>query len=295
MINLTQVEEVMGVYFYADKPFTGAGFQLRGECLENVCTFQAGVLAGPYTHPHFRVPEGLPYVSADYITFRGEYLDSGAFYQEEAFTGLVCELSDDQGLCEGMHFFAKGHPVSSLTWYPTGEEQSFGSSEEDLAQYFSWFADGTLRAIRLIIRIPYNYQLISLGLSEARLMRSLWIEHDYFAWVQQHGHRLAYHYLSSPVEFAHLKAAPDFALYYEGVDDAVYEALVMGGAFSNLQAIELSNTTVSGLNIYQLASIPTLKKAVFRDKNRDLRIIAQDLKQTRPDCSIICEGQQVAI
>jgi len=294
MINIEKLNYIQDKYYCEGKLFTGVGFRTSGERVEDVCKFENGVSTDIYRSKYFPNDTNIPHIDIDYIDFTGEYLDAYAFYKNKRFSGIAYELEGEQEFCLGQHLIEDGLTVVSLRWHPSGENQSLRLDREGIVQAFEWFKDGSLKEVSLY-STEYRKILISISIGEAKHLKSVWIEENYFEWILKYSSQLEHQYFESRNSFEDYTVAPTFSLIKSGINDVVFHSIASNEGFKDVSKIIISNTSLTEVALIELASIKSLKQITLSDGKRDLLSIAKELKRKRPDCLIKLDEQKIAI
>lgn len=294
MINIEKLNYIQEKYYYEEKLFTGVGFRTSGERVEDVCEFENGVNVDIYRSKYFPNDRNIPHIDIDYIDFTGEYLDSYALYRNKRFSGIAYELEGEQEFCLGQHLIEDGVTVVSLGWYPSGENESLRLDREGIVQVFEWFKDDSLKEFSLYSR-EYREILISISIGEAKQLKSVWIEGNYFEWILKYRSQLEHQYFESKNSFEDYSVAPVLSLINSGIDDVIFHSIAANDGFKDLSKIIISNTCLTETAILELANIKTLKQITFSEIKRNLLGIAKELKRKMLDCSIKLNEQKITI
>ena len=294
MINIKNLNSIGDKYYFQGSLFTGIGFEIFGDKIENVSQFENGVNVDININKYFPNDKNIPHIDIDYIDFTGEYLDSYAFYKNHKFSGIAYELEGDQEFCLGQHLIKDGVTVVSIRWYPSGEKESLRLDREGIVQVFEWFKDGSIKKISLYSR-EYGEILVNITLSQAKQLSSVWIEGNYFQWIVNYRSKIEYHYFENINSFKDYSADPNLSLINSGLNDAVFDSIVSNDGLKSLCKIIIFNTSLTETAILELATINTLKQIILSDGKRNLKMIAEELKRKRPDLSIKLNEKEIII
>jgi hypothetical protein len=293
MINIKELNEMADKYFYKGILFTGVGFRVCGEKIEEVLSFEEGICVGPYRSKYFPNEKNIPHIDINYIEFTGEYLDNYARYKNKYFSGVAYELEYEEKICLGQHLMKDGARVASVGWYLSGQMEALTLIEEDLVQGFGWYEDGSLGGLDIYLKEKDERMIVTVG--EDKQLKTVWIKENYFESIPMYKDRLEFHYLETNNSFEEFSAGSIFTLMDPGVDDVVFYSIASNNGFKNLSDIVISETSLSQETILELVNVKTLKKLTLRDDNRDLLGIAQEFKHQRPDCLVNLNDREIAV
>lgn len=296
MVNFKSLKHIEDKFYYKGRLFTGVGFRTCREKVKDLCQFDQGINVGNYRCSYFPEQANIPHVDMDYIEFMGEYLDNGALYKNEEFSGIAYELEEEQEFCLGQHYIKDGDPLVSIRWYPSGENESLIIRRENLIQIFDWFEDGSLKDIDLSLKKDCKtIRYVSVRLNELKQLQSIWIKEGYFEWILKYSSQFEYHYFETINSFKNFAVSPRFSLIDLGINDTVFHSIAANNGFKDLSEITISHTSLSEETILELVSVNTLKKINLRNSKHDLLSVAKALKHLLPDCSIRVNGQEITI
>ncbi len=294
-VNFSYLEYRDQKYYYEGKLFTGASFKLAGYIIEEFWRFEEGIKIGNYQSEYLPNNPSLLRVSVDALEFNGEYLASYASYQNQAFSGIGYDI--DIGLpgeecCTGEHLFSDGWPSSYVEWDFSGQMECLGLVSADFKQFYGWSSDGSLSSFELHSNDLHG-RIIHLSMNKQNKFRSIWIEEEYFDWLAKFRNQLEFDCFTTKSAFIDFPMGSNLGLYSPGVDDEIFHYLRANNKLENLDEITISRTSISDRNILELANLSNLKTISFDDRKRDLRGVAQQLKDQRPDCSVILNSEGV--
>jgi hypothetical protein len=292
-INIKELNKIEEKYYYQGILFTGVGFRISGEKIEDNLRFEGGICVGYYTSKYFPNEKDVPHIDIDYIEFTGEYLDNYALYKNEYFSGVAYELENEQKICLGQHFMKNGEKVASVGWYLSGQMECLTLIEEDLVQGFGWYEDGSLGGLDIYLKEKKERLIVSLG--EHKQLKTVWIKENYFQWLPNYKDRLEFHYFESKNSFKEFSASSTFTLIDPGVDDVVFYAIASNNGLENLSDILISQTSMSEEAILELVNVITLKELSLRDDNCDLLGVAQKFKHQRLDCLVNLNDREITV
>lgn len=298
-INIEELEQIQDKYFYKGKAFTGVGFILAGESLENLHEFDNGYDIGIHQSRYFPDDGKVQHIDVDYIEFTGEFLDAFALYKNKKFTGVTYELDESKDICTAKHIFKDGVPLESREWYYSGQDKSLWLEKESFVQFFEWFEDGVLKNVQVTSMGSNskgsNEVLIRVTLNELQQLTCVWIKEDYFEWMETNYAELEFNYFATKESFQKFYASSNLSLIDSGVNDYLLNLIGSNDGFNGLSQLTLSRTSLSEEAIIELVDITTLKEIILRDRQRDLSALAKKIKQKRPDCLVRLNTQDVII
>ncbi len=298
-INIEKLEQTQDKYFYKGQAFTGVGFTLARESLENLHEFDNGYHIGIHQSRYFPDDSKVQHIDVDYIQFTGDFLSEFALYEDGNFTGITYELDNSKGVCTAQHIFKNGLPLESREWYYSGQEKSLWLEKESFVQLFEWFEDRSLKNVEIISTAGPNKKLIGVGLNELQQLTHVWIKEDYFEWIETNYAELEFNYFANKESFQKVFTSSNLTLIDSGVDDYLLNLIGsnygFNHGFNGLSQLTLSRTSLSAEAIIQLADITTLKEITLRDRQRNLSAVARKIKQKRPDCLVRLNTQDVII
>jgi len=293
MINIKQLNKITNKYYYQSKLFTGVGFEVFGEKIEELLSFEEGICIGPYSSKYFPSEESISHIDINYIEFTGEYLDNYALYNNKYFSGIAYELDYEQKICLGQHLMKDGAKVASIEWYVSGQIECVTLLEKDLVQGFGWYEDGLLGGFDIYLKEKDERMIVTVG--EHKRLKTVWVTQNYFQCLSKYKDRLEFHYLENNDSFEEFSVDSMFNLIGLGVDDIVFYSIASRNGLKNLSNIVISGTSLSQETILELVNVETLKKLTLRDDGRDLLDIAQEFKHQRPDCVITLNDREIKV
>jgi hypothetical protein len=294
MINIKELEQDEGKYYYKGELFSGVGFRTSDEKVEDLHRFKDGVSVSGYRCKYFSSEDNISQIDIDYIDFTGEFLNPYAFYENKKFSGIAYEFEKEQGFCLGQHLIEEGVPVVSFTWYPSGKNKSLSIDRKGFVQIFEWFENDSLKYFEIYSH-EFRKRLIAISLTEENQLKTVWIEKDYFDWILNHGTELEFHYFENKDSFNSFTVDRIFSVIHSGVDDELFSIISSNGGLKELSEIIISRTSVGAKSLLDLAGVETLKKVAIRGENPNLLDAVKQLKRTRQDISIRLNEQEVTI
>ena len=307
MINRKELNQIESKYYYQEKLFTGASFRVKGEKIEELLSFEKGICIGPYTNKYFPSEKEIPHLDIDYIDFAGEYLDDHVLYKNKRFSGVAYELEKKQKICLGIHLIIEGMMRASLTWYISGAIKYIELIEEDLMQSWGWRKNGTMLGFDIYPKsrtkgtkdkriMVGKEERIKFGMDQKKQLKGVWIEENYFEWIEKNKDRLEFdYYIETRNSFDQFLTSEKLRLSCLGVDDRVFNSIGSNNGFKNLEEIVIFLTSISEEKMLELVKVKTLKNITFRNEKRDLLAIAKEFKQKRPDCLVTLNDKEIRL
>ncbi|WP_017662977.1 hypothetical protein [Baaleninema simplex] len=282
-------------YYLDGKPFTGVTFKISDKQLEDLHEFKNGKFVGTYQNQYFS--KHFKYNSEDLIhvdlededlDLPGGFIDSETTYKGQYFSGVAYELSRNDEVAMVEFLFNEGDPIAYVVWNDRGDLAGLKLGKGDIDEYYNWHEDRTL-AYYCIRSHQYSTYLIEISIELNNELKSLWLEEQYFEWIETHKEELEFLYLESLDSFKELIAAPRLSLNQSGVDDRVFNAIACNNGLRKLSNIILAYTSLSESTILSLADLQNLKEIHFCDPDRNLENLVKQLKHKRPDLLIFDE------
>ncbi len=279
-------------FFFDDELFSGLGFHIVNGIVEKVVKYVNGVEVRDYQSEYIPCSENCICIDSSFLEggYIGENDDYGpAFYQNKRFSGIAYEFDSDECIAE--HLLEKGFDILEIAFFVDGTLESYEDFRNNMNQCFYWHYNGMLKRIYLSSK-KFNLRVI-FNFDDQKRIRTVLIQGNYFESVSKLSHQLKFHLFETKAYAAKLFAAPYLYLNGSGVDDELFNYLQSSQGFKDVTEIFLAKTSLTSRCIANLKRERQIKTVSIRDEKPELKEIAKELKNERPDCLIFCNNKKI--